>query len=54
MPLSEDRLLSLVRERCDAWEGVDLCDLSTDDLVDLLRDQIMERQDRCASFLENV
>ena len=52
MPLYEDPLIEAVMKHCDAWEVIDLCDIDTYDLVDLLRGHILPNRERLVKHVE--
>jgi hypothetical protein len=52
VPLQDDPLIEAVLKHCDPWEVVDLCDIDTHDLVDLLRSHILDNRERFEKHLE--
>ena len=52
MPLQDDPFIDLVLKYCDAWEIIELCDVTTEELVDLLRSHILDNRERFNNHLE--
>lgn len=52
MPLQDDPFFERILEHCDAWEIIELCNVTTEELVDLLRSHILDNRERFNNHLE--
>lgn len=52
MPLQDDPFIDLVLKHCDAWEIIELCNVTTEELVDLLRGHILDNRERFNNHIE--
>lgn len=49
---SIDRLLELIRDRCEVEEIIDLCRIDVEELVELTRGHIMDNRKAFEDFLD--
>lgn len=52
MPLQDDPFIERVLKHCDAWEIIELSNVTTEELVDLLRSHILDNRERFDNHLE--
>ena len=52
MPLQDDPFIDRVLEHCDAWEVIERGNVTTEELVDLLRSHILDNRERFENHLE--
>jgi len=51
VPLQDDPFIERVLQHCDAWEIIELSNVTTEELVDLLRSHILDNRERFDNHL---